>query len=118
MNTVWQASGAIARPPVPVLKVSHVVAEVTFLHAIPILCIGTVAHHLSNIQAEIIALCHAIVQPHQVIVVLNDISVEVIVGHEFLCNNSNITDLVADWTDPVPVSKVAHAELTEGQLQH
>jgi len=54
--------GAIARPPVPVWKVSHVVAEVSLLHAIPPGHIGFVIKLLCNLQAKVITLCHAVVE--------------------------------------------------------
>jgi len=70
--------GGNCKPPVPVFKVSHVVADVTFLHASPPGSVRFIAKQFSNILTEIIAFCHAIVEIHQVVVVANDIGVEVI----------------------------------------
>lgn len=109
---VWVRMGAIATPLVPVWKVSHVVAEVTFLHAIPPGCIGIVVELLGNIQTEIIAFCHWIVEVNVVFVTLNNVGVEVVVGHEFLSNRSNITHSRVVWWTTVPVWEVAQGILT------
>jgi len=84
--------GAIATPCVPLDQLSHVIAEVTFLHAIPPRCICFVVTNGGNIQAEIIYLCHAIVEPHVIIVTLNNLAVEVVVSHGVLINKCNVTD--------------------------
>ncbi|CAF34130.1 hypothetical protein S-PM2d066 [Synechococcus phage S-PM2] len=76
--------GAIETPYVPLIRLSHVVADVTFLHAIPPRCIGFVVTNGGNIQAEIITLCHAIVEPHVIIVTLNNLAVEVVLSHELI----------------------------------
>jgi len=81
--------GAVATPCVPVWKVSHVIAEVALLHAIPPRCIGIVVELLGNIQTEIITLCHAVVEIQQLVVVANDVSVEV-VSHL----NSSATEVI------------------------
>ena len=70
--------GGNCKPPVPVFKVSHVVAEVTFLHAIPPCLVRFRIKLFCNSQTEIIAFCQAIVEIHQVVVVANDIGVEVV----------------------------------------
>jgi hypothetical protein len=82
-----QGWGAIAIPPVPVLKVSQVKAEVTFLHAIPPRLVSFVIKLLCNLQAEIITLCHAIVEIHVIFVTLDDLSVEVVFQVNFSATN-------------------------------
>ena len=62
----------------PVVKVSQVKAQVGFLHAIPPRLVSFVIKLLCNLQAEIITLCHAVVEIHQLVVVVNDVSVEVV----------------------------------------
>jgi hypothetical protein len=85
--------GAIATPCVPLDQLSHVIAEVTFLHAIPPRCICFVVTNGGNIQAEIIYLCHAIVEPNVIIVTLNNLAVEIVVSHGVLINKCNVTDI-------------------------
>ena len=89
---VWVRMGAIATPCVPLDQLSHIKAEVTFLHAIPPRCICFVVTNGGNIQAEIIYLCHAIVEPHVIIVTINNFAVEVVVSHGVLINKCNVTD--------------------------
>jgi hypothetical protein len=60
---------------------SNVVADVSFLHAIPPNLIRFRIKALSNTQAEIITLCHRVVQIHVIVVTIDDLSVEVIVSH-------------------------------------
>ena len=71
----------------PVLKVSQVKAQVTFFHARPPSFVGFRIKLLSNLQAEIITFCHAIVEPHVLIVTLNDASVEVVFQMNFSATN-------------------------------
>ena len=85
--------GAIATPCVPLDQLSHIKAEVTFLHASPPGSICFVVTNGGNIQAEIITLCHAIVEPHVIIVTLNNLAVEVVVSHGVLINKCNVTDI-------------------------
>jgi len=61
-------------------QLSHVIAEVTFLHASPPGSIRFIVEHLSNILTEIITFCHAIVEPHVIIMTINNVGVEVIQG--------------------------------------
>ena len=62
-------------------KESNVVADVSFLLLIPPCLINNVVETFSNTETEIVALCHAIVQIHQLVVIANDVNVEVINAH-------------------------------------
>jgi hypothetical protein len=62
-----------------VQRLSHIIAEVTFLHASPPRLVSFVIKLLCNLQAEIITLCHAIIQVHVIIVTVNDASVEIVI---------------------------------------
>ena len=68
---------------------SHVVAEVTLLHASPPRCIGFVVTNLGNILTETIAFCHAVVEIHQLVVIVNDVGVEVVFQ-----TNSSATEVI------------------------
>jgi hypothetical protein len=84
----------------PLWKLSQVEAEVPLLHGIPPNPIRFGIKLLSNTQAEIITLCHAIVEPHMVFVTLNNLSVEIVVGHEFLSNKGSMEPIGAKVNPP------------------
>ena len=53
----------------------------TFLLIIPPCLISSIVEAFGNTETEIIAFCHAVVQIHQVVVIANDVSVEVVHAH-------------------------------------
>ena len=53
----------------------------SFLLLIPPSLVNNVVDTFSNTKTEIVALCHAVVQIHQLIVIANNVSVEVIHAH-------------------------------------